>query len=494
VSASPSDPPAPSASLPSPGLFSTATASRAADPRAIPSAPAPDRNGARIPQSPHIATEIPGPGSRALVAAEARHLAPGTQSIATLSGLAVARADGSVIEDVDGNRYLDLAAGVCVNALGYGHPRYREILKSQIDEVTVGSLTSPRRAAALERVAAHTPEGLDRIQLYSGGTEAVESAMRLAKSYTKKHEFLSFWGGFHGKTAGTLSLIGDGTKDQLGPLLPGTYLTPYADCYRCPLGATYPSCGIACAEFARKVIRNSTTGALAAILVEPMQGTAGNVVPPPEFLPAIREIAKENGALLIADEMITGFGRTGRWFGVEHTDTRPDVITMGKGLGSGFPVSGLASTDTITRATPWGKPSGSSSSYGGNPLAGAAILASVSVIEEDRLVENAAEVGAWMLERLREMQERHPFIGHVQGNGLMMGVELVRDRRTKEPLDRAVCARIFQECLKRGLISMVYAPHFRINPALSIDRATAGTALAILDEAFTAIGRDDRWR
>jgi 4-aminobutyrate aminotransferase/(S)-3-amino-2-methylpropionate transaminase len=490
VSASRTDPPASSASLPSAHSLSTAAVTVSP----APSVPAADRNGARIPQTPHIATEIPGPRSRALVAAESRHLAPGTQSIATLSGLAMERADGSVIEDVDGNRYLDLAAGVCVNALGHGHPRYREILKAQIDEVTIGSLTSPRRAAALEKVAAHTPAGLDRIQLYSGGTEAVESAMRLAKSHTKKHEFLSFWGGFHGKTAGTLSLIGDGTKNQLGPLLPGTYLTPYADCYRCPLGASYPSCGIACAEFARKVIRNSTTGALAAILVEPIQGTAGNIVPPPEFLPAIADIAKENDALLIADEMITGFGRTGRWFGVEHTDTRPDVITMGKGLGSGFPVSGLASTDTITRATPWGKPSGSSSSYGGNPLAGAAILASVSVIEEDRLVENAAEVGAWMLERLRGMQERHPFIGHVQGKGLMIGVELVKDRRTKEPLDRAVCARIFQECLKRGLISMVYAPHFRINPALSIDRATAGTALAILDEAFTAIGRDGRWR
>src|SRR5262249_37931219 len=203
---------------------------------------------------------------------------------------------------------------------------------------------------------------------------------------------------------------------------------------------------------------------------------------------------QEHDALLIADEMITGFGRTGRWFGCEHSGVVPDVITMGKGLGSGFPVSGLASSEEITRATPWGKPSGSSSSYGGNPLAGAAILASVSVIEEDGLVDNAARVGEWMLGRLREIEERHPVNGHVQGKGLMIGVELVRDRLTKEPLDRAVCARIFQECVKRGLISMVYAPHFRINPALSIDRATAETALGILDEVFTLIGRDGRWR
>jgi 4-aminobutyrate aminotransferase-like enzyme len=437
--------------------------------------------------APRIVTEVPGPKSRSLRARESRFLAPGVQSIATLSGLAVQRAEGSVIEDVDGNRFLDLAAGICVNALGHGHPRYRQILKQQIDEVTVGSFTTARRAQALEKIASHTPSGLTKTQLYSGGTEAVEAAMRLAKSYTKKYEFLAFWGGFHGKTAGTLSLIGDGTKNGLGPAMPGTYLTPYADCYRCPLGLTYPSCGIECAEFARKVIKNSTTGSLAAILVEPIQGTAGNVVPPPEFMPIIREIATENDALLISDEMITGFGRTGRWFGCEHTATTPDIMTIGKGLGSGFPVSGLVSTDEITQAPPWGNPSGSSSSYGANPMAAAATLASVTVIEDEDLVGNAARVGEWMLLRFLELQERHKVIGHVNGKGLLIGVELVRDRKTREPLEKETCVRIFQECLKRGLISMVYNPHFRVNPALSIDQSTAETALGILDEVFSLI-------
>ena len=445
-------------------------------------------------QAPRVVTEVPGPKSRALVAAEARHLAPGIQSISTLSGLAIARGEGSIVEDVDGNRFLDIAAGVCVNALGHGHPRYREILKAQIDEVTVGSQTTARRAAALEKVAVHTPPGLTKIQLYSGGTEAVEAAMRLAKSHTKKFEFLSFWGGFHGKTAGTLSLIGDGTKNHLGPSLPGTYHAPYAYCYRCPLGLKYPSCGLECAEFTRKVIKHSTTGALAAILMEPIQGTAGNVVPPPEFMPAVREIAKENDALLVSDEMICGFGRTGRWFGSEHWGVVPDVVTMGKGLGNGFPVSGLASTEEITRAKPWGAPSGSSSSYGGNPMAGAAILASVTVIEEERLVENAETVGAFMLRRFREMQERYPFIGDVRGRGLLIGVELVKDRATKEPLARATCVRLFRECLKRGLVSMVYSPFFRVNPPLTIDEGTADNALAILDEVFALLAREGGWR
>jgi 4-aminobutyrate aminotransferase / (S)-3-amino-2-methylpropionate transaminase / 5-aminovalerate transaminase len=425
---------------------------------------------------------------------EAPHLAPGIQSIASLSGLAVARAEGSVIEDVDGNRYLDLAAGICVNALGHAHPRYRQILKDQIDEVTVGSFTTERRARALAKIATHTPKGLTKLQLYSSGAEAVEAALRLAKSYTKKYEFLSFWGGFHGKTAGTMSLIGDGTKNGFGPAMSGTYLTPYADCYRCPLKLTYPSCGVECAQFARKVVKNSTTGALAAIIMEPIQGTAGNVVPPPEFMPAIQEIARENDALLISDEMITGFGRTGRWFGCEHSGVRPDVMTLGKGLGAGFPVSGLVSTEEITKAVPWANPSGSSSSYGGNPMAGAAAYASVTIIEEEKLVENADRVGEWILSRLRDMQERHEFIGHVQGKGLAIGVELVKDRATREPLDKKVTVRIFQECLRRGLISMVYNPHFRVNPALTIDQGTAETALGILDEVFSLVGRDGSWR
>ncbi len=445
-------------------------------------------------QTPRILTEVPGPKSRALTSREANHLAPGVQSISTLSGIAVSSASGSFIEDVDGNRFLDLAAGICVNALGHSHPEYGRILKDQIDRAMVGSFTTERRVEAIEKVASHLPKGVDRLQLYSGGAEAVEAALRLAKSFTKKFEFLSFWGGFHGKTAGAMSLIGDGTKNHLGPGMPGAHHAPYADCYRCPLALKYPSCGIECASFARKVIRNSTTGALAAILVEPIQGTAGNVIPPPEFLPIVREIAAENDALLIADEMITGFGRTGTWFAVEHVGVTPDIMTLGKGLGAGFPVAGLASTATITSATPWGNPSGSSSSYGANPLASAAVLAASTVIENENLVENAAEVGAFMLEKFKGLQEKYEFIGDVRGRGLLIGIELVKDRTSREPLDKTVCVRMFRESLKRGLISMVYNPHFRVNPALSIDRAAAETSIGILDEVFALIAREGGWR
>ncbi|MGH7820288.1 MAG: aspartate aminotransferase family protein, partial [Candidatus Binatia bacterium] len=269
---------------------------------------------------------------------------------------------------------------------------------------------------------------------------------------------------------------------------------PYADCYRCPLGLEYPSCGIACAEFARQTIRNTTSGAVAAILVEPMQGTAGNVVPPPEFLPAIRDIAHEVGALLIADEMITGFARTGRMFGVDHTGVVPDVMTTGKGMASGFPVSAVVSTDEIVAAEPYSKPSASSSSYGGNPLASTAALATLETILDENLVERSAALGEELKRRVRALQEKYEFVGDVRGAGLLVGVDLVKDRKTKEPLDRKVTERIFLGCLRRGLIVMGYMPRMRLNPPLTITREEIEEGVGILDEAFGELAREKSWR
>ncbi len=227
----------------------------------------------------------------------------------------------------------------------------------------------------------------------------MESALRLAKCHTGKYEFVSFWGGFHGKTMGALSLMGSTFKDKLGPMVPGAHQIPYADCYRCPVGLQYPSCGLACAEIGRKQIKTAGAGAVAAVIVEPMQGTAGNVIPPKEFLPAVRSIADELGALLITDEMITGLGRTGKRWGTDHTGVRPDVVTIGKAFGGGFPLSGLLTTDEISAAKPWGNPSGSSSSYGGNPLGAAAGAAALRIIDEEKLVDNARVVGEVLQER-----------------------------------------------------------------------------------------------
>src|SRR5438093_11616687 len=261
-------------------------------------------------KAPHIQTEIPGPKSRALVGEEQRHLAPGLQGFALSSGIAVERAQRSVMQAVDGNRDVDLNGGIGVNSLGHCHPAYTKALHEQLDKVTVGSFTSAPRAELINEVAKLTPKGVDRVQLYSSGAEAVESAFRLAKNHTGKHEVVGFWGGFHGKTMGTLAVNGSGNQRTYGPTPPG-HVLPYASCYRCPLKLTYPSCGIACADLAREQLRHQSTGQVAAVVVEPMQGTAGNVIPPPEFLQRAQDIAREAGAVFIADEMITGFGPTG---------------------------------------------------------------------------------------------------------------------------------------------------------------------------------------
>ncbi len=441
-----------------------------------------------------LRTPVPGPRSREVVEREQRHLAPGLQGFALWSGIAMERGEGSALTDVDGNTYVDLIGGIGVNALGHCHPRYVAALKAQAERLTVGSFTSSPRADLVNEVCAMAPAGLDRLQLYSGGSEAVESALRLARHRTGRQEVVGFWGGFHGKTAGAAAILGTPARSAFGPLPPGATLVPYADCYRCPFGLSWPSCSLACAEHARRAIRSQPAGPVAAVVAEPMQGTAGNVVPPPEFVRAVAEAAREVGALFVADEMITGFGRTGRPWGVDHSGTRPDVVTLGKGFGSGFPVSGVLTRDEIAQAKPWSNPSGASSSYGGNPLAAAAALASVRTIREERLWENAERVGSAMVAELRRMQERFAFVGDVRGAGLFVGVELVKDRRTREPLDAGVTRELYGECLRRGLLAMTYTPHVRLQPALTIDRETALEGLSVLEEAFGWLERDARWR
>ena len=429
----------------------------------------------------------PGPRSAALFDEEQRYLTPGLQSVALFSRIALARGEGAVIEDEDGNRYIDLMAGIGVASIGHGHPEYARALAEQAARVSVGSFVTRNRLDFAKRLASVTPAGLSRVQLYSSGAEAVEAALRLAKSHTRKFEFVGFWGGFHGKTGGVLGLLGDDFKQQLGPLMPGLYSSPYPNPYRCPFGALEEhDCAAHCLEFLRNMIKKATTGALAAIIAEPIQGTAGNVVPPAGWLRGLREIARENDALWISDEMITGFGRTGRWFGCMHEDAVPDVITIGKGMGGGFPVSGVITTDEISRAKPFANPSGSSSSYGGNPLASAACATTLRIIQEEKLVDASRKTGELLMKRLRAMQGRFRFIGDVRGRGLMIGVELVRDRKTKEPLPKPVCRAIFDEGLRRGVLAMSYGPCIRINPPLNIPADVALEGLDRLEEALAA--------
>lgn len=443
-----------------------------------------------------LKTAVPGPKSRELRAREDEHIAPGLQGFALMAGIVVDRARGSAVTDVDGNTFLDIIGGIGVNGLGHSHPRFVRAVREQVEQASVGSFTSRARIELLERLAKNRPsEKVHRTQLYSSGAEAVESALRLAKNATGRNEFVSFWGGFHGKTMGALSLMGSDFKDTFGPFVPGSHSAPYPHPYRVPAGMTADSYATACVEELRaRLKQRGAASKIAAIIVEPMQGTAGNVIPSDQFLPAVRALATEIGALLIIDEMITGFGRTGKYWGMHHSGVEADIVTLGKQFGGGFPISALMSTDAITAAKPWSNPSGSSSSYGGNPLGAAAANEALKIIEDEGLVENSRRIGAYMLKKLQPLVEKYPFVGEARGRGLFLALELVKDKRTKEPMAKAATNRVFDECLKRGLLTMAYAASFRIQPSMTIDEGTVDHVVAILDEAFAAIDREQIWK
>jgi len=431
---------------------------------------------------------ITGPLSRQWFEEEQNYMMPGLQQIALFSQIALDKGRGAVFYDLDGKEYIDFVAGVCVASIGHGHPDYARAIAEQVSAISVGSFTTKNRVEFGRGLMEVLPEGLDRFQLYSGGSEAVEAAFRLAMSHTRHTEFIGFWGGFHGKTGGVLGLLGDNFKHGFGPLAPGRYLAPFPNPYRCPFGTEEEhDCSAHCLEFLRTMIRRATTNDLAAIVVEPIQGTAGNIQPPAGFLRGLRDIAHEHGGLLLADEMITGFGRTGKWFGCQHEGVQPDIMTVGKGIAGGFPVSGVIAPSAIASAKPFANPSGSSSSYGGNPLAAAACNAALKILKNERLVDNSRDLGAHMLERLQKMQDRFPFIGDVRGRGLLIGVELVQDRAKKTLLSKTACRRIFDEALRRGLITMSYSPVMRINPPLNITREQADRGLDILEEVFADV-------
>lgn len=432
--------------------------------------------------------DLPGPKSLAAFDAEAEYLAPGTQSVALFSRLCIDRGEGALLYDVDGNRYIDLLAGVGVASLGYAHPKYVKAMHAQLLRSHVGSFTTENRAALVKLIAGLTPGDLNRTQLYSSGAEAVEAALRLAKSHTGRTEVVGFWGGFHGKTGGVLPLLSGSFKHGLGPLMPGMYSSPYAAVGRGPLGGTDDASTVAAAlGFLRQKIANETTSDIAAIIVEPIQGTAGNIVPAAGFLAALRAYANEIGALLICDEMITGFGRTGRMFAIEHEDIVPDILLVGKGFGGGFPMAGIIARESVAFAKPWANPSGSSSSYGGNPLAAAAARVTIETILEEGLVEHSRRLGGRMQAEIRSWEAELPIVSGTRGRGMMIGFDLVVPG-TRTLLDKASARWIFDTLLARGVLAMIYNPEVRINPPLVLNEEQAMQALAIMKDVLREAG------
>ena len=417
--------------------------------------------------------------SKRLFEEEQQHIAPGVQTIALLSQLAIARGRGATLTDLDGRTYLDLNAGVSVASLGHAHPRYVAALTRQLEAVSVGSFTSQPRAELVRLIADLAPGELSRTQFFSGGAEAVEAAIRLARSFTKRTDVVGFTGGFHGKTAGVLPISDVDWKTLIGPLPTGHHLAPYADPTR--FDGSPDECREDAIRQLRAVIETKIAGRPAAIVIEPIQGTAGNIVPPPGFLRDVCDVAHEYGALLIADEMITGFGRTGKLFGCNHDDVVPDIMTLGKGMASGYPVSALVSTDEIMAAKPFSLPSASSSSYGGNPLAAAAALVTIQTILSDGLVENSVKIGRVLRDGFQAIARKRRSIANVRGKGLLIGFDLVSDPETKASLPKERCIDFFKRGLAHGLIMMSYTPRVRVHPPLILSMEQANSALSIID-------------
>jgi 4-aminobutyrate aminotransferase len=403
----------------------------------------------------------------------------------------MARGEGAVVEDVDGNVYLDFSAGIAVAATGHAHPEIVRAVTEQASRflhISTDYYHEPQVALG-EALAKIAPVGGHARTFFSNsGTEAVEAAIKLARYHTKRFNILAFLGSFHGRTLGSLALTSSRTVQRrgFGPMASGVFHAPYANPYRCPTGGAEDAEG--CTRECLSYIENQILTHLvppdevAAIVVEPIQGEGGYVVPPASFLQGLAAIAAAHGMLFIVDEVQSGIGRTGKMFAIEHAGVEPDIIIAAKGIASGLPMGVTIARDDVMD---W--PVGAhSNTFGGNPVACAAALATLKLVEGG-LMANAADVGVFLLAKLADLAGRHPIIGDVRGRGLMIGIELVRNRRTKE---RAVAERdaLVMAAFRRGLLVLAAgASAIRLSPPLVVTRDQAQTAVAILDEALAEI-------
>src|SRR5579863_292921 len=432
------------------------------------------------PDLPQIHGPLPGPRARQIIERDKKVISP---SYTRSYPLVASRGEGSMVEDVDGNRFLDFNAGIAVVAAGHCHPKVVEAIQRQAACLIHMSGTDfyyQNMVDLAQRLAALTPGGVPR-RVYFGnsGTEAIEAAIKLARYHTGRKQFVAFYGAFHGRTMGSLALTGSrsGQRKSFFPVMPGVHHVPYADCYRCPYGKTVDSCSVECAQAIEDPLFRTVLPPeeVAAIVVEPIQGEGGYLIPPKKFLTELRRIADRHGILLIFDEVQCGMGRTGKMFASEHFDVIPDIVALAKGIASGLPLSA-----TIARAEIMDWPPGShASTFGGNPVAVEASLATIELLEQG-LIDNAATLGAHMKARLSEFPQRFPHVGDVRGLGLMIGIELVKDPSTKERAP-ALRDRVVQMCFARGLLVLGAGPNtIRLSPPLVLTREQADCAVDIL--------------
>ena len=435
--------------------------------------------------APDIKTALPGPRAKAIIDRDARFVSP---SYTRDYPLVIARGEGAVVEDVDGNRFLDCAAGIAVNSTGVSHPEVVRAISEQAQKFIHMSGTDfyyePQVRLAEELASIAPIAGEVRTFFANSGTETTEAAIKLARYFTKRQGVIAFFGAFHGRSLGALSLTASKAIQRrgFGPLMPGVYHAPYPDVYR--FNGSADACAAASLSFIRDqiLVHLAAPDEIAAIVVEPIQGEGGYIVPPAAFLQGLRELTAQHGMLLVVDEVQSGMGRTGRMFAIEHFGVQADVVNIAKGIASGLPLG-----VTCARADVMSWPPGAhASTFGGNPVSCAAANATIRLLK-DGLVANAAAVGDYLIAGLRQLQDKHPIVGDVRGKGLMIGLELVRDRQTKT---RAVEERnaLVQAVFRRGVLVLGAGRNaLRLAPPLVLTRAQADEVLRVLDESLTDI-------
>jgi len=404
---------------------------------------------------------------------------------------------GAVVTDLEGREYIDCFSGVSVLNVGHTHPRVVEAVRDQVGRLT--HLSTLYRTVPMPLLARKLSEispmdrGRAKVFFCNSGTEANEHALTLARIATGKFELIGLQNGFYGRGGLTMSVTGLGSwRAGLGPFMPGAMHLPGYHCYRCSLGHQDPErCGLACARYLEGMLKSQTCKRVAAVIVETIQGIGGIVCAPRDYFKVLKPILEENKILLIVDEVQTGFGRTGRWFGVEHYGLEPDVITMAKALGGGLPIGAVMARAEVADSFP----GPDFSTFGGNPVSCRAALAGIEVIEEEKLADNAREVGAYLKEELLKLSQNHHLLDDVQGQGLMIGAEIVSDKKTRAPAGDAVLNTILEEALKQNVLigrGGFYYNRIRFQPALCLSREQAGKVLQAFDRALAAAEKKAR--
>ena len=445
-----------------------------------------------MPVKPIIKGKLPGPKAKAWVVRDTKVLSP---SYTRDQPLVVDRGRGVWLWDVDGNKFLDMNAGIAVCSTGHSHPKVVSAIKRQAEKFLHMSGTDfyyePEIQVA-EKLARVSPTARPaKSFLCNSGAEAVECAIKLARYKTKRPLMLGFLGGFHGRTMGALSVTGSKAAQRRGfsPLTPSTTHVPFANCRRCVFNLKFPSCNFQCVKFIEDEIFRTILPPedCAAMVVEPIQGEGGYVVPPPGYFQELRKLCDKYGILLVLDEVQSGVGRTGKWWGIDHWNVKPDIITSAKGLASGMPLGACIAPASVMT---W-PPGSHGSTFGGNPVSCAAASATLDLIEGG-LMKNAERQGIVLMEALKILEAKHRQIGWVQGKGLMVGAEIVKDKSTNAP-DPAVRDALVQRCFQMGLLILgAGRSALRFAPPLVINKSEVGEAVSILDDAFTHLSRKRR--